>query len=416
MKSERILDSLGGVDEKYIIEAAPGKEMSRNHRWIKWGAVAACLALAVYGGMRLILRERPGSGQPLPEVVEGSGSGQALPMLTIAGNTGGEMGYEGYMAYDISELIDQNPWSEDAELTVLPVFKNPLSYDQDYIVSGADFEAMRAFLREVARRLGMDPAGLEITDNALSAEHQAMVLEKMGGDVPEGYFDPTAVIAEENGIKIEVDVSMTAEITFSSGGIRLPDGYDFTHYASYEDILAVAGYLQETYNDLLGMERPMADVCGGDYNIYHQQKYGIGFYDGAGSLTDRILDYHFKNVTFACNDEGELFLIRIFNHDLSGKIGDYPIISADEAETLLLEGKYITTAPYEMPGQEYIAKVELVYRTGKYEECYMPYYRFYVELPEMEREGLKDFGTYYVPAVEEAYITNMPVWDGSFNS
>ena len=63
-----------------------------------------------------------------------------------------------------------------------------------------------------------------------------------------------------------------------------------------------------------------------------------------------------------------------------------------------------------------LKKAELIYRTGEYEEYYMPYYRFYVELPEEEREnGLKTYGAYYVPAVESSYIYNMPVWDGSFN-
>ena len=45
----------------------------------------------------------------------------------------------------------------------------------------------------------------------------------------------------------------------------------------------------------------------------------------------------------------------------------------------------------------------------------MPYYRFYVELPEEKRAGLNNYGSYYVPAVEKEYLTNMPVWDGSFN-
>ena len=39
-----------------------------------------------------------------------------------------------------------------------------------------------------------------------------------------------------------------------------------------------------------------------------------------------------------------------------------------------------------MPGEEYIAHVELVYRSGRYEPVFMPYYRFLVELPTMQRE------------------------------
>jgi hypothetical protein len=46
----------------------------------------------------------------------------------------------------------------------------------------------------------------------------------------------------------------------------------------------------------------------------------------------------------------------------------------------------------------------------------MPYYKFLIELPPMQREdGLKDFGAYYVPAIMAKYIENMPLWDGRIN-
>ncbi len=46
----------------------------------------------------------------------------------------------------------------------------------------------------------------------------------------------------------------------------------------------------------------------------------------------------------------------------------------------------------------------------------MPYYRFYVELPEAEGEnGFKDYGAYDVPAVEGSYIANMPTGDGGLS-
>ena len=99
-------------------------------------------------------------------------------------------------------------------------------------------------------------------------------------------------------------------------------------------------------------------------------------------------------------------------------MGDYPIIDVGKARELLLDGHYITNVPYELPGENYIAKAELVYRVGELETYYMPYYRFYVEVPEEEGiagEGTKTYGAYYVPAVESTYISNMPVWDGRFN-
>jgi hypothetical protein len=91
-------------------------------------------------------------------------------------------------------------------------------------------------------------------------------------------------------------------------------------------------------------------------------------------------------------------------------VGDYPIISLAQAKKLLSKGKYITSVPDEMPDLKYVKKAELVYKTGELEEYYMPYYRFYVEMPNEENEyGLKTYGIYYVPAVDKAYISNMPV-------
>ena len=73
----------------------------------------------------------------------------------------------------------------------------------------------------------------------------------------------------------------------------------------------------------------------------------------------------------------------------------------------------MTSVPFEIPGEEFVKKVELIYRTEGYDEYYMPYYRFYVEIPEAELENrLKTYGAYYVPAVESSYISDMPVWDG----
>ena len=180
----------------------------------------------------------------------------------------------------------------------------------------------------------------------------------------------------------------------------------------------IAAYLEEQYiGKLIRMEKPRLNISGGDYTYQaDMQRYDLEFFDMAGSITDQIVNYNFNRVEFCASEEGTMDLVRIYRPDLSQKVGNYPIISTEEARSLLLNGNYITTVPYEMPGEEYIAKVELVYRDGAYDQYYMPYYKFYVELPEEKRDhGLKDFGAYYVPAVEGSYLTDMPTWDGSFN-
>ena len=45
-----------------------------------------------------------------------------LPTLEISAPDGG-YGYEGYLAHDISELVNANPWNENISLAALPVFR-----------------------------------------------------------------------------------------------------------------------------------------------------------------------------------------------------------------------------------------------------------------------------------------------------
>ncbi len=411
MNAEKLWEAMNEIEDAYVEEAIRYRGRKRKHAPLKWSVLAAGLALAVWGGSRVL--------PPQPQALcPGESPGRELPLLTLPEGESGSMGFEGYMAWDISELVNANPWREDSRLSSLPVYRNPLTYDTNSIASGADFENMREFLEEIAAGMGLNPKELTVTDDTPDEETKAIIREKfesVGDQVPEGYFLPTKLITETEGLEIQVDQAMTAEISFEPA-VSLPGEYRFTHHASYEEISATAEYLQNAYKDLLHMEQPQANISGGDSDIYRQQSYHIEFFDGAGGLTEQIVNYNFNRTAFYCNDEGKLFLARVFRPDLSQKVGDYPIITAEEAAGLLAEGHYITSVPCEMPGSDLIAKVELVYRTGSMEPCFMPYYRFYVELPEMEAEdGLKTYGAYYVPAVKEDYLSNMPVWEGGVN-
>ena len=403
MRGDMLLEKMELIDPAYV-EAADLKPHKKRFSWISWGAAAACLALMAFAGFHFLPPDQPGQTSD-------------LPLLSISESISSN-GYEGYMAYDISELVNANPWSEASEISTLPVYQNPLVYDENFIASGADFDKMREFLLDVAGRLGLDANHLTITGSTPDEAAQQALVEKFqstGDTVPAGYFAPTKIMAETEGIQIEVDPSMTATIIFDPA-VSLPEAYHFTHFASYGDKAAAAEYLKENYGDLIGIANPKVDIYGGDYTIYNQQMYSIGFFDGSGNETDQLIHYNFNRVTFGCDDEGKLFIVRIYRPDLSAKIGDYPIIHREQAKALLLNGNYITTVPYEIPGKAFIKKVELIYRTGEHEAFFMPYYRFYIELPEEARKsGLKTYGAYYVPAVESAYISNMPVWDGSFN-
>lgn len=388
MRQEYISDALNMLNDDIIRETDQIREKARrrrNNRW-RWAAAAACFVFAVYAGARWMLSQSPADDT------------SNLPVLTMENRTG-DMGYEGLMAYGISELVNGNPWTGDAGIFSLPVYKNPLSrhVSENGIIRilGADSDTMKNFLMDIADRLDMDTDKIEDT---------------MRED------EETYVIAEGNGIEIEVDSTMTATITFTPS-VSLPDEYNFTYSSSsYEEIEAVAEYLKKTYRDLIDMEEPQANIYGGDYTFERQKGYRIEFFEEDEDLIRQVINYNFNRITFSCDEEGKLWIVRIYKPDLSEKAGDYPIISSEEAAELLENGNYITSMPFEMPGLDHVAKVELVYRVGAGEKYFMPYYRFYVDMPDMEADdGLKTYGIYYVPAVEGKYISDMPVWDGHLN-
>ena len=425
MKQEKLVDAIGLLPDEILEETnvvrtkspQPSQEditTKTNHFTItkllgkktfsyKWIGVAACATLLLCGGL-LLTTSRLISDRHTDEI------STDLAMLAITtqqppseSGAGG-----GFQAYDISEWINNNPWNEDANLTTLPVYRNQLTYNDQFQIQGTDFDKMHTLLLEVIDGLELDTNDFDISDNAPNAYLQQVITEKLGGKVPEGYFNPTGLLARSENILIEVSADLTAKISFDPS-VALPDKYQFAHFASYEDMLSAADYLKKTYQDLLSFRKPQANIYGGDYNNVLEQSYNIEFFEGNGSLAEQIINYNFNRVAFYCDDDGKLFLARVFRPDLSEKVGDYPIISVETATKQLLAGEYYYPTSSENPNADCIARVELIYRTGQYEEYFMPYYLFYVELPEMEREGgLKTYGLYYVPAVEEKYITNTP--------
>jgi len=203
--------------------------------------------------------------------------------------------------------------------------------------------------------------------------------------------------------------------------LALPEGLSFDE-TDIDAVRAVGEYIKGEYSGLLDMDEPVVSVQDGDYSFSGEgPHYSLHFYDGAGSLVERMVAHDLAGQWWLIGDEG-VWGVWKDEYDLSEKVWDYPIISAEEATDLLCQGNYITTVPAEMPGRDKIVRTELMYRTELTAEYFMPYYRFLVEVddPAVESKdavelGLKTYGAYYVPAVRGEYLTGMPVWNGDFN-
>lgn len=443
-KSKKLLHAISDIDDQLIENAdTPGKKKRPIiYRWF-YGA-AACIVAAVSIGVTYQFRaaesiassstQSPGTSSSVP-AVSGTPSVEELPAVTPWQSYGGSgaMGYEGYMATDISELKNANPWTEDVHLNTLPVFRNVYASTAQWqeearkeqnlpLLEGkrATAEEMEALARSVAEDMGVTVKSVKVdpTEEYLAAVKEK--LEKVGDSLSEEDTLPTRVTLTCSGdVSIKVDTTLGARIEFNTP-ISLPEEYRFAYDASYEEMTAAGEYLMGEYEGLFHMEKPVLNITGGDRNIYGEQSFSCYIYEGAGDLTQQILNYHFNIVRISPNDDGKLWLIDFTRFDLSDKLGDYPIYTAEEAEKRLLEGHYITSVPEDLPEADKVVKTELVYR-GTGDITIMPYYRFYVELPEeyapsvtVDGKPMKDYGAYYVPAIREEYVT-MPAYDGSFN-
>ena len=115
----------------------------------------------------------------------------------------------------------------------------------------------------------------------------------------------------------------------------LPGTYIISDNATYNDIAKAAGYIQESYSDLLGMKAPVADISSEGYDIGGNMLWRLSFYEGEGNYESSILNYNFKRVRIYGDEEGNLSQITIIYSDMSDEVGHYPLISEEKAEELL---------------------------------------------------------------------------------
>src|SRR5690606_32037302 len=103
--------------------------------------------------------------------------------------------------------------------------------------------------------------------------------------------------------------------------LKLPADYNFTNEnTSYEEAMQVLDFLSTQYSNFLNFIQP-EKITWVNYHFDggHSRYYQI--YDGAGNLTEKILNYNFNSVFFTPNQHG-LWIIKKNNRFRSSqKIG-----------------------------------------------------------------------------------------------
>lgn len=387
-RNEKLLLTLSEVSDEYI----PSIEPSVKRHPLRRTAIGGGLLIAAMAALVLLSYITTGSNK-LPVI---------SPYVTF-----GEMGYEGYMAYDISEITTGNPWNPDIELTSLPVYKN-LSYvdpiGREGFLTYLTEEQLAAMAEETA-----DALGVEIVSTTVQTVQRARGSKKgISDELAQSPFLFKAICdGTPLGVqKITISIYGTGRIgIFFSEKLPLPDEYENADEAS------VIQYIIQRFPNLFDFENPII-YSYSSRNIYGELTTGFSVYDGSEDYTESIINYSLRSYIISPS------VIHIGTPLSAAEyLGDYPIISPEEAQELLLDGKYISTVFEDMLkggelSAEDVKKVDLIYITG-FVEYYQPYYRFYVEMEDLN--GMNNYGIFYVPAVCGEFLIDFSLWDGTIN-
>lgn len=310
-----------------------------------------------------------------------------LPQLTYYPESEG-MGFEGLMAYSVDELIGGNPWNESTILKTLPIFKNTLKSDSNKINHDDLFtKELIKKSESISKALKDKVLGVEQNDYSITLK----------------------------GVHTDITTYNTGEISINfNKPISIPKNFKLDKDTQKSDYEAVLSYLIKNYKGIIDMKSPAFDIWA-DYSFSGEKVWETYIYENSGNMENQIIGYNFNRVRFGF-DDNNLHIIWLLKTDIDEKIGDYPVISIEQAKQTLLKGDYFTTVPEEFPGESEIEKIELIYKTQNFQDYFIPFYRFYVNLPDQKLEnGLKTFGIYYVPAVESSYLKPLPKVDIQFN-
>ena len=377
MKSEDILKAIGNIDEKYISQA--DKEKGTVMRLVKPLAVIAACVCLVAGGI--------GAYRHF--------SYKNLPQLGSYNIVFDSMGFDGTNSYSLKNSDDINPWNGQTKIRTLPVYKNLCYSGGSLTQSHYSAQELETMANQVAEFFGETVISTQITtadddENqiyALIAQTESLQISVNGRGA--------SVIFKSEQFSDEKTVGLFSELEKNA------ESFDSTGYVS-------------------GNAATISDS--GEWLGNKLIAYKLG-----KNTVENIVNFNLRPVEVSFSKDGNVYSVHFEDYtSCSEKLGDYPIISADDAKAMLLNGKYLTSVDEEnliscgKVTEKLIEKVDLVYYTTGNPELYMPYYRFFVRLDLLEQRtesvdaDFESYGYFYVPAVNEKCFENYELFDGSF--
>lgn len=321
-----------------------------------------------------------------------------------------------------SEYSNKNPWFQNEDVKVLPVFINK-GYNPKY-----------------------HEGPLEYLTEEESVEVSLLVGEKLGintnkyesisyGNSYYMYFPnrEECVVRVEPSVK---DIRIFIEGTNKKEVIaELPNIQEENEHTLQEKYLV---YFYNVYEKILKMEQPIFEITfdryfNGDrnynYRVFNQEEtvedtiinYNLNstdfwintnYLDGAENGL-RFVDVSYKQLLESANSnefDGSI-IEKLANKNKLELLGNYPLISKEEAVDKVLRKEYLSVIDYDRDiDKSDIMSIELVYYAGPTNKIILPIYKVYLNLKDTvhdyssEDNGLEHYGLFYVPAIKGQYL------------
>lgn len=422
MNVHDLMLAIGETDET-VLEATETDVLPKKNLFWRISAVAACLA-AVVGIGSLLANHFPKSYKEpiLHGVVEGTTPAVTdaqtnLPIIALKSHapTGGEGSFSDYTYYmkSAEDITQGNPWSADTAPTTLPVYRN-LAFAEETkgLPIYLDEESLLTLAKQAA-----DAIGKHITDTQFERFNEIYTPDQqekyakqqesfqMGGQPAATNYDNVAYLLKATFFGGYINVYGNGEVTvFFEDGLKLPAKYQISASSTQEEQRASIAYIMEKYADFFRMEQPQIALHT-DYTYQYRPISTQQLYDQTGDSLQQILNYNFSYAQAPFDDNGNLLLLRKINFLAAAQyLGDYPLISPEDARNQLLSGNLtdelqrIDTITPDM-----IAGSDLIYLTGQSYSHYLPYYRFILCVEPLE-QGISNYLYVYIPAIEGKYL------------
>lgn len=395
MKKEFLANAIANIGDGYVEEFAHTKKRKKRAAIFRSiGAVGVAAALALIIGLNANRRSAEPDYSYLPKITFGDYSQNPM---------GGNIGRTGLISKDRPPV-----WNESMKIKTMPVYMSESTEP--------NHEKMLAYIKSAAAALGISENGLVIDDRYDGRKE--WVQEELEKYVPSEVY-PTfdslrrwiwseyEIIATAGDTELRLTTDYRLMVSFGlmpKDGIELPSEYDFSADAPKAEREKALSYLAERFKELTGYERYTTYPERGGYKISRASDNS-----DASKITNSDLDASYFSIV---EYEGKYMLCSMIIYSSAGlnKLGDYPIISADEAEKVLKSDRF--EAESRMPEDAEILQIEMLYENWTGYTSVMPYYDFYVRSEDSDlSKDIIRCDLYRVPAIPSSFFEGVETGD-----